>query len=126
MLVLLDTSHDLSVCEEELGTPVEQLLTPLTRFNLQRPNDRFAIDNGAFSRFDPNGFRSLLAKEHKRAEQCRWVSVPDVVGSAIRTREVFDHWYPKIINYGYKCAYVAQDGQEKIGTFRVVGFAPSP
>lgn len=51
MIVLLDTSEDLKVCEAEIGCPVEQLLTPLTRFTAQYPEERFAIDNGAYKRF---------------------------------------------------------------------------
>lgn len=31
MIAMLDTPQDLAVCESEIGCPVEQLLTPLTR-----------------------------------------------------------------------------------------------
>lgn len=113
MIALLDTSEDLSICESELGCKCEQLLTPLTRFKPQRPDQEFAIDNGAFANFDPNQFRSLLARECSRKQLCRFVTVPDVVGSAIRTREAFDHWYNRITG-GWKLAYVAQDGQQSV------------
>lgn len=113
MIALLDTSEDLSICESELGCKCEQLLTPLTRFKPQRPDQEFAIDNGAFANFDPNQFRSLLARECSRKQLCRFVTVPDVVGSAIRTLEAFEYWVNRL--HGWKLAYVAQDGQESIG-----------
>lgn len=110
MIVLLDTSEKLDQCSKEIGHPVEQLLTPLTRFNLQRKGSMFAIDNGAFSRFNAVGFRSLLKREEERMKQCKFVAVPDVVGSARRTLEVFSHWKDEIRQW--PLALVCQDGQE--------------
>lgn len=112
MIALLDTSHDLGTASEELGCPVEQLLTPLTRFKPQQPEAMFAIDNGAFARFDRNAFESLLEREFDRRHLCRFVAVPDVVGSARRTLECFDHWYDRISQW--PLALVAQDGQEDL------------
>jgi hypothetical protein len=112
VIVLLDTSESLDVCAKELGCECEQLLTPLTRFRRQKPFDNFAIDNGAFSAFDPNAFRQLIAREAADKTQCRFVAVPDVVGSARRTREVFGYWYGRL--GGWNVAYVAQDGQEDV------------
>lgn len=110
MIVLLDTSESLDVCSKELGCECEQLLTPLTRFKRQKPFDNFAIDNGAFSNFDPNAFRQLVARETGDKSLCRFIAVPDVVGSAIRTSECFDHWCPRLS--GWSLAYVCQDGQQ--------------
>lgn len=112
MIVLLDTSQDLAVCEAELGVPVEQLLTPLTRYLPQRPDQHFAIDNGAFSGFNRAAFERLLDKHKDRKHLCRFVTLPDVVGSARRTLEVFARWYPKLD--GWKKALVAQDGIENL------------
>jgi hypothetical protein len=39
--------------------------------------------------------------------------VPDVVASARRTLEVFDHWSTKLLG-GWPLALVAQDGQENL------------
>jgi hypothetical protein len=107
---MLDTSHNLGKCSIELGCPVEQLLTPLTRFKAQRPEREFSIDNGAFSGFNPIAFRALLARELPRRNLCRWVTAPDVVGSAIRTLEAFDQWCGELA--GWPIAFVCQDGQE--------------
>lgn len=112
MIALLDTSEDLNVCAAELGCTVEQLLTPLTRFRPQQPESMFAIDNGAFSSFDRKAFESLLEREKSRRSLCRFVAVPDVVGSARRTLEVFDYWYARI--HEWPLALVAQDGQENL------------
>lgn len=112
MIVLLDTSEDLAVAEQELGVSVEQLLTPLTRFLPQRPDEPFAIDNGFFSRIDPDAFLSLLEREKPRRHLCRWVALPDVVGSARRTLEAFEYWRDRLS--GWKRALVAQDGIEDL------------
>jgi len=110
MLVLLDTGYDLDEAAAELGCQVEQLLTPLTRYSLQRPGSRFAIDNGAFSRFDKQAFWALLAREYERRDNCLFVCAPDVVGSARRTLEAFDKWEPLL--GGWPVALVIQDGQQ--------------
>lgn len=115
MIVLLDTATPFDECERDLGgVVVEQLLTPLTRYRLQRPDAPFAVDNGSFSEFDGPAFEALLRRELHRRAQCRWVAAPDVVGQACRTLELFDHWHP-ILNGGgdgWPVAMVAQDGQE--------------
>lgn len=114
MIALLDTSHDLAEAAQELGCPVEQLLTPLTRFKPQRPEDFFAIDNGSFAKFDAKAFLSLLERERARKELCRFVAVTDVVGSARRTLELFERWSVLPELRGWPLALVAQDGQEDL------------
>lgn len=116
MIFMADSSQSLGKIYAELGggssivTGVEQLLTPLTRFNLQNKEGAFCIDNGAFKRFDAAAFMSLLEREDQRRGQCRWVAAPDVLGSAIRTLELFEHWRRKL--QGWPLALVCQDGQE--------------
>lgn len=110
MIVMLDTCQNLEDCSTELGCDVEQLFTPLTARNPQRPEMRFAIDNGAFARFEVKPFLSTLAKHEPRKDLCRFVAAPDVVGSARRTLECFKHWQPRLANW--PVAFVCQDGQE--------------
>lgn len=110
MLVLLDTSHDLTTAESELGCAVGQLLTPLTRYRLREPDRPWAIDNGAYSSFDEKAFFALLKREEHHKENALFVCAPDVVGSAVRTLELFDHYRPMLA--GWRAALVAQDGQE--------------
>ena len=112
MIALLDTSQDFDQCEKEIGVSVEQLFTPLTQYLPQRPEGKFAIDNGAFSKFDPRSFLSLLKRESPRKGLCRFVAVPDVVGSARRTIEVFEHWSASLQEW--PIAFVAQDGIEDL------------
>ena len=112
VIVMLDTSEDLDVCSKELGCVVEQLFTPLTRRDPQKPDQLFAMDNGAFAKFKPLDFVKMLKKHEPRRALCRWVAVPDVVGSARRTLECFWHW--KSLMFPWPVAFVCQDGQEDI------------
>lgn len=112
MIALLDNGQDLDVCAEELGCAVGQLLTPLTRYLLREPSKPWAIDNGAFATFDPTSFIRLLEREQGHKAECLFVTVPDVVGSARRTLEVFEHWAPRL--KGWKLALACQDGQEHL------------
>jgi hypothetical protein len=112
VIFLLDTSEDLSICEKELDCPVEQLLTPETRFIRQRPDQAFAIDNGAFSGFDRKLFLSLLKREEPYTDLCRFVVVPDVVADARRTLEVFRYWQFRL--GAWPLALACQDGQENL------------
>lgn len=112
MIVMLDTSQSLDSCEGEVGCKVEQLFTPLTRYLPQRPDCKFGIDNGAFSRFDAASFLSLLKRESPRKGLCRFVAVPDVVGDARRTLECFEFWAPHLQDW--PLAFVCQDGQEHL------------
>lgn len=111
MIAMLD-SNKLDESQNEIGCKVEQLLTPLTRFSRQRKEDRFAIDNGAYSNFDAQGFLSLLKREEHAKNLCRFVACPDIVGSAIRTCEAFEYW--ESIIFSWPLALVCQDGQENI------------
>jgi hypothetical protein len=119
MIAMLDTSENLLVCAQELGCGVEQLITPLTRFNLQNDRVHFGVDNGCIQNFSEAGFMSLLAREYDHRDRCRFVCCPDVVskddkghliGDALRTLEVFDRFHPKLADW--PIALVAQDGLE--------------
>lgn len=112
MIALLDNGQDLSECEAEIGCPTGQLLTPLTRYTLRDPSRPWAIDNGAYSTFDRSAFLSLLSREEHHKANCLFVAVPDVVGSARRTLEVFEHWQNDL--RFWKLALVCQDGQEHL------------
>jgi hypothetical protein len=112
MIVLLDNGQDLNDCAEELGCNVGQLLTPLTRYRLRDPEKPWAIDNGWFSGAEIAAFRALLKREEHHRDRCLFVTVPDVVGSARRTLEVFNHWKTELA--GWRLALACQDGQEHL------------
>lgn len=105
-------SSDLVQAEKEIGCRVEQFLSPDKRFKRERLENHYAIDNGAFAGFDAEQFLGLLEKERQRRDLCRFVAVPDVVGSARRTLEVFHRWKHKLTDW--PLAYVCQDGQENL------------
>lgn len=112
MIALLDNGQELDECEREIGCDVGQLLTPLTRYRLRDPDRPWAIDNGGYTQLDIPALQALLAREHDRRDQCLFVTVPDVVGSARRTLEVFERWAPRL--EGWKLALACQDGQEHL------------
>jgi hypothetical protein len=112
VIALLDNGQDLSQCEAEIGCEVGQLLTPLTRYHLRDASRKWAIDNGGFKRLDIKAFFALLKREEHRREDCLFVSSPDIVGSAMRTLELFDLFEPQLT--GWKIAFVCQDGQENL------------
>lgn len=96
---------------DEAGLPCGQLLTPLTRYR-RTAGVPWAIDNGAYARFDRQAFLSLLDRERADKSGCLWVAVPDVPGSARRTLEVFQRWAELLATW--PLALVAQDGQEDL------------
>lgn len=112
MIALLDTNDDLLEAQAELGCNAEQLLTPLTRRVRQQPHANFAIDNGGFAGVNVPLFKNLLQREIEAQKLCRFVAVPDIVGSARRTLELFDHWRYRMGTW--PLALVAQDGQEDL------------
>lgn len=87
-----------------------QLLTPLTRYSLNR-NFNYAVDNGCFSGFDEEKqkrFVNLLKRDFDFKEFCLFVCTPDVLGCHKSTVE-FWHRY-KHLSDGYRKAFVLQDG----------------
>lgn len=112
MIALLDNGQDLAACEAEIGVPVGQLLTPLTRYRLRDPDSPWAIDNGGFASLDIEAFKALLTRESHHKEKCLFVASPDIVGSAQRTLELFAHFRPLLA--GWSVALVCQDGQENL------------
>jgi len=111
-MIVMISNHDLETAEHELGLSCEQIMTPESRHQPKRPDAPFCIDNGAFSSFVPGSFLSLLERELPRLRLCRFVAVPDVVGSARRTLEVFEEWKDRLAPW--PLAFVCQDGQEDL------------
>lgn len=87
-----------------------QLLTPLSRYLPWAGT--FAVDNGAWSSCDVPALKRMVENLTPHRERCLWVAVPDVVGSARRTLEVFDQL--SFSFHGWPLALVCQDGQEDL------------
>ncbi len=113
MIALLDTSQDLDGCADEIGGEVGQLLTSHKR-PLRDRSRPWAIDNRAFVGFDATAFLGILKKEERHHKSCLFVTLPDVVGSARRTLEVFEHWRRREELRIWNRALVCQDGQEHL------------
>lgn len=111
MLLVQGEGQSMEIARRELPMfEVGQLISPLAHH--QSWEGEFAIDNGAFNGFDREKFGAMLKSEWENRDLCLFVVVPDVVGSARRTLEVFRHWYPRL--HGWPLALVAQDGQEDL------------
>jgi hypothetical protein len=90
-----------------------QMLTPLSRYRLV--TEKFAVDNGAFTKFRFAKFDSLLRRnEVNRSKRCLWVAVPDVVGSARRTLEIWKYRRDLVPHGLWPLAFVCQDGAESL------------
>jgi hypothetical protein len=114
VIALLDNGQDLDECAAEMGCEVGQLLTPLTRYRLRDPDRPWAIDNGFFAQVEIKSWLSLLDREKHNAKKCMFVTLPDVVGSARRTLEVFEYWRRREELRQWPRALVCQDGQEHL------------
>lgn len=91
---------------------VGQLLTPLSRY--KNWGGTFGIDNGAFSGLDREGWFRLLNKNIDQIENCCFVAIPDIVGNARRTNELFGQITQERETHawGTKWCLVLQDGHE--------------
>lgn len=111
MLILLDCSPK-KIKEYSLRYDYEfgQLRTPLTRYKwAERP---YGIDNGAYTNFDFLGWVRLIEQSKNYFPEPLFITMPDIVGSAVRTLELYDI-FSKMFSR-FKRALVMQDGIEKL------------
>ncbi len=99
------------ISEQELKFNMKfwQLRTPLSRHRIART---YGLDNGCFTEFKIKTWMRML--DEAREEKPKFVCLPDIVGDARRTLELFDHFKPK--TKGLPRALVLQDG---IGNFNI-------
>ena len=111
MKILLDNSpSSIAQYREKFGDVIWQLRTPLTGYKLA--GVPYGLDNGAFTRFDERKWRKLV--DEAREVKPLFVCLPDIVGSARRTLELFEAFKPATL--GVPRALVLQDG---IGDFAI-------
>jgi len=110
MKIMLDNSEK-RILEREKKYSMDfwQLQTPLSRRKIVRP---YGLDNGCFARFEEKTWNRQV-EEAKKAEP-KFVCLPDIVGDARRTLELFDLFKTKTI--GVHRALVLQD---HIGEFNI-------
>jgi len=71
----------------------------------------WAADNGCFaSQWDAGKWQAWL----QRTSGALFAVVPDVVGDAAATRQLWDTWAGAVVDAGHRPAYVLQDGQESV------------
>ena len=113
MIFLYDGSNSCVEIEKQMEVPVERLFSPGTRFSADNDREKgFGIDNFAFSGCNRGSLESLLVRLEPRRHQCHFVSLPDIVGNARRTLEIFH-----MVKYRYPVwprAFVCQDGIEDL------------
>lgn len=78
------------------------------------PGGRWALDNGCFSRqWTPQRWLATLER-HRGRPGCLFAVVPDVVGDAGATDEMWARWWSAPMRLGYHAAYVLQNGARYI------------
>lgn len=111
MIVLLDSGPSFvsQAIKRWPGVKFGQLRTPLTQYARNNLSP-LALDNGCFTKFNAASWKKMLS-------QCLdavFVTLPDVVGSARRTLELFTIFSPETSRHNR--ALVLQDG---IGDFDI-------
>lgn len=111
MKIMLDLS-EAQICdrEERFDMRFMQLRTPLTRNRLTERG--YGLDNGCFTKFERKTWYRMV--NEARSREPVFVTLPDVVGSARRTLELFEIFAADTI--GLPRALVLQDG---IGEFAI-------
>lgn len=111
-MVLLVSGATLSIEKYKCST-LGQLVTPKTNNDMKRllsNNLLWACDNGCFSGFDEISYLRMI-KKVQGLPRLLFVTMPDIVGDAKGTKELFDIWYPIIKKYyDVPLAYVIQNG----------------
>lgn len=89
-----------------------QLLTPLTNYRVP-DTGLFGVDNGGYTEQNAGAWVRLLKKVLPSVARCRFIALPDVPGSAIRTLELFYIFQPQM-SVDWPICLVIQDGQESL------------
>ena len=113
MKIMLDLSPQrISDLSEKHGYDFWQLRTPLTQYKIA--GVPYGLDNGCFSKFDEKTWLRLVDEARKSSADVKFVTLPDIVGDAARTLDLFDAYQNKAD--GLPKALVLQDG---IGRHRI-------
>jgi hypothetical protein len=95
-------------CTDEIGV----MLSFNAGKTIKHGHSLFAADNGCFvqaDKYSDDGFLNWLNTLNR--ENCLFASAPDVVGDAEATRKRAYPMLPKIRQFGFKAAYIVQDGE---------------
>lgn len=110
MKILLDKSpKQIAEYRERYDHDFWQLRTPLTQY-ARLPGISWALDNGCFSTFDRPRWERMLDEADR--DRPLFVTMPDIVGDAQRTAELFEFFYRR--TQELPRALVLQDGIERV------------
>ena len=113
MLIMLDCSpKKIAKYTEKYNYEFGQLRTPLTQYRYA--GVRWGLDNGCFTTFKERTWSTMLTEAKCLDVKPTFVCLPDVVGDARRTLELFTHF--EVETMGMARALVLQDG---IGGFSI-------
>jgi hypothetical protein len=114
VLIATNTNGKLHYLAGRYPGRVGWMMSPATRFQEPRQWLPYAIDNGRFNpkAWEEPRFFDLLDRCRMARYKPLWVAVPDELGDAQRTREMWFDYEPRLRRYGWPLAFVAQDGQE--------------
>lgn len=94
---------------ERYGVDFWQLRTPLTKY-ARAVGIPYGLDNGCFGEFDQRTWERLLDEADR--DRPAFVCLPDVVGDAQRTAELFEHFWTR--TQELPRALVLQDGIDRV------------
>lgn len=107
---MLDCSPEkIRAYRERFGVDFYQLRTPLTGYR-RAEGIPYALDNGCFKEFNATAWARLL--DEAESDRPIFVTLPDVVGDAARTLELFEYF--KLRTNELPRALVLQDGIEHV------------
>lgn len=110
MRILLDCSPaKIMAYRERYGEDFWQLRTPLTKY-ARASGIPYALDNGCFAKFDRATWERMLVEAD--SDRPLFVTLPDIVGDAQRTAELFEHFWTR--TQELPRALVLQDGIEYV------------
>lgn len=96
-------------CQPWLG----QLVCPRSRNRIVLP--RWAADNAAFSKFNAAAYIAMLERIATASTRPIFVTVPDVVGDAAATLQLWWKWMRILRPLKLPLAFVLQDGVDLVG-----------
>jgi hypothetical protein len=109
MMILLDKSpRQIAEYRQRYGVDFGQLRTPLTEYG-RAEGVPYAVDNGCYKGFARRGWERLVGLAE--IDRPLFVCLPDIVGDASRTIELFHHF--KLDTNEVPRALVLQDGIER-------------
>jgi hypothetical protein len=113
MKIMLDCSPaKIEEYRERYAFDFWQLRTPLTGY-ARAEGVPWAFDNGCFKKFLRDRWLRMLDQARKNPDDMPiFVTVPDMVGDAQRTAELFEQFLEQ--TEGFKRALVLQDGIERV------------